>query len=301
MILVPNDEPLREANPCHHPAGSPRGGQFCSKDAFVAAPHATRIPRSVEQAAHEIGASMHADRLRDARQRGDDLRNRYIRADLDSTYETVSRNWQKKVLARFRPEDVSPAFVAAAQRAVDQNAENIRYQRAVRRFAGGRDPVLALPQPSDDSTALSSAAAGQRLGAVSVLFQHAFWRPEASHRDVEPFPGATTSETVGGLAAVLRHEFGHHIWDTLRPQDREQWRELIRPFGRVSNSRWEYPALERTITVAAGMSDSEAFSETFAIWTHQRFRKAAFPAEVHPLFEWLDRRMGGRLIEGAVK
>lgn len=31
MRLVPNSESLREANSCHSPAGSPKGGQFCSE------------------------------------------------------------------------------------------------------------------------------------------------------------------------------------------------------------------------------------------------------------------------------
>lgn len=36
MRLVPNSESLREANSCHHPAGSSKGGQFCSKDEIAA-------------------------------------------------------------------------------------------------------------------------------------------------------------------------------------------------------------------------------------------------------------------------
>ena len=34
--LTPNSESLREFNTCHAPAGSPKGGQFCSKDAAEA-------------------------------------------------------------------------------------------------------------------------------------------------------------------------------------------------------------------------------------------------------------------------
>lgn len=30
MRLIPNSMSLHEANDCHHPAGSPQGGQFCS-------------------------------------------------------------------------------------------------------------------------------------------------------------------------------------------------------------------------------------------------------------------------------
>ena len=42
MFLAPDSESLREYNTCHAPAGSSKGGQFCAKDAFVAAPAATR-------------------------------------------------------------------------------------------------------------------------------------------------------------------------------------------------------------------------------------------------------------------
>lgn len=39
MILTPDSESLREFNPCHSPAGSPKGGQFCAKDGETVALH----------------------------------------------------------------------------------------------------------------------------------------------------------------------------------------------------------------------------------------------------------------------
>lgn len=44
MILTPNSESLREANSCHAPAGTPQGGQFCSKDGGASAPPARTVP-----------------------------------------------------------------------------------------------------------------------------------------------------------------------------------------------------------------------------------------------------------------
>lgn len=58
MILAPNEEPLREANPCHNPPG-PGGGQFCSKGSRGGSPaNATGRAHRVQQTAARIGAKL---------------------------------------------------------------------------------------------------------------------------------------------------------------------------------------------------------------------------------------------------
>jgi hypothetical protein len=175
--------------------------------------------------------------------------------------------------------------------------------RVVGRF--GSDGVIAVPGSDDPMAHWDSAAAARRVGNVTVVMDTVWFEAaSAAKRDV-PEPGQATIETSGGMAGILRHEYGHYIWNRLRDTDRVHFRELIAPFrsdepsNRGGGNR--YGGLEKKLTFYAASNYEEVFTEAFAIWSDPRFDRGRFPADIHPVFDWLERRFAGRIIERAAR
>lgn len=299
--------PLYEFNTCHAPAGTPVGGRFCSDpDAFVPmSRQQTRVPRTYADAADILAMGWFSEKTRqdinDPALKGNVYWQDRLRQEREEGVAQAAKNWTKVLKTHHDPAKVRPQVLAAVEQGMADNAANTRFMRIVGRF--GSDGVIAVPGSDDPAAHWDSNAAARRVGAVTVVMD-TFWfdRTFAARRNV-PEPGQATIESSGGMAGVLRHEYGHHIWNRLRVSDREHFRELIVSFRSEAEADRgggrRYDGLKDKLTLYSADRDEEAFTESFAVWSDPRFDRTRFPADVQPLFDWLERRFAGPTIERA--
>lgn len=296
--------PLHEFNQCHEPGGSAVGGRFCSdSDAFVPIPKTqTRVPRNYKDAADILALGWLREKTKhDIRDYAD---NKYwadrMRRENLVDVEKSAKSWAKH-LQKQDPANVRPEVYAAVEQAMADNVANAKYMRVVQRY--GSDGIVAVPGSDDPEAHFDSGAAARRVGAVTVVMDTVWFDAKSAAKREVPEPGATTAETHGGMAGVLRHEYGHYVWDNARQEDRDEFRRLILPFRSEIDSRGAfstYNGLRERLTYYASERETEAFPEAFSIWTNPKFDRTKFPADIQPLFDWFDRRYAGRVIEKAV-
>lgn len=288
---------LQEFNDCHNPAG-PGGGQFCSKglghDAFVPAPSLQRrVPRTAADAAYVMGKGYVQQAKAFDRYRGYDIGMKALRDGYERDAEGAEKNWLKHLKSNV--EKVRPEVFQAVEDAIAWNEANApRFMRVVGRY--GPDGVVAVTSSTNPNSPFSGDMAAQRVGAVSVVVDSVWFNAKSMARRDAPTPGEATAESFGGMAAALRHEYGHYVWENMKRGWVSDWRAVLPPRG--DDSTWgDFPALKDKLTLYSAQNEREAFSEAFAIWTDPKFDRARFPPDVHPIFDYMDRKFGGRVLE----
>ena len=105
---------------------------------------------------------------------------------------------------------------------------------------------------------------------------------EAIKWDVEkiargPRPG---DATTNGTAALLRHEYGHHVFGQLTAEQRHEWIDILPGQRRTRDALTQYSG------IGANWFE-EAFSEGLAVVTDPKFKATHFPTDIQPAFKWI--------------
>ncbi len=187
---------------------------------------------------------------------------------VDMSPEKVARNWKSEFKGRVVTD---PEKVALLKGAVKENRDNPEYMQLVAAYGG--EGVIVLANPSDDPKHLMQGRneGGERMGVVTAVYASTSklgsFTDTANDRE-PPRPGLPSP----GLAAVLRHEFGHAIHDDMDPEVK-----------RFAEKLWyQIPNPKETFSYYAAFNsesgDHEGFPEAIALGTDPRYR----PEEWHP-------------------
>jgi hypothetical protein len=188
--------------------------------------------------------------------------------------QRVRRNWLKNLRGAFA--DVLPERIESLRKAIQYNNNNPLWKALQERY--GSDAVV-IRRPENDN----DIKAGERIGGVSFIYDTK-WGGFDTRSDDIPKAGSTTAQSLDGLPAVLRHEYGHHIWrNGTTLEFREAWREA---FNEIS-----IEDIQKRVTYYAGghpNRDDECFCEMLAIRTHPKFDEANYPG-VEKLWRLMDQ------------
>lgn len=182
----------------------------------------------------------------------------------------AEKNWHKSLEGRVHNTSESRrAVVEAAHR---ENLDNPIFREIVETHAGGYGAVvLARSAPGQDKM-------GERLGGTTFVYDSPSILAEGEYelRNDVPKPGGSTASSHGGMAGVLRHEFGHHVYDVLEynAQHRPAREELSQALAAIKD-------VGKELTHYAASSHIEAFAEALALGTHPKYRAENFSPEVH--------------------
>lgn len=175
----------------------------------------------------------------------------------------------RKKIAKSIDETPDPDVLARLSEIDEFNRRSDVYVAATNRY--GRDRVLVLRQGEGIDPLLSpgrDVSAAHRLtgNRVTVVRRDAL----DELRDGPIVPGGISSIERGGTEALMRHEYGHQLWQDLTPVERDSFRALW-PKDTAADGE-----LHRTLTRYATTKDEEAFCEAFAIVTDPEFDPLAW-------------------------
>lgn len=181
--------------------------------------------------------------------------------------EQIQDNWLKTFRARKTNVGDKPSFndldqeqgKAIADGMVNNNT-NGKYQEFVSKY--GEAPVI-YRRPEK-----GMSGAAEWRGGIHI-YENSFWKGEGTD---DLAPGMATAGGSGGYAAVIRHEYGHKLHETLSAERRREWVSLLP----------DYDEIRKGLTSYAAKNAEEAFCELFAVATDRRYDKTKFP-------EWVDQ------------
>lgn len=300
LTLQPDHAPdlFEEVNHCH---GLGTKGHPCDQDAFVPIPKLQRrVPRTAADAAHVFASGYVKTAKALDRAHGYDIGMQAFRYGYERDYEGSEKNWLKRLKGAV--ERARPEVVQAVEDAIAWNTQNApKFMRVVERY-GPDGVVVAAGIDKEGSSAgydvLGSDAQARRIGAVTLVLDHEIWTdPKALAVRNAPAPGDVTAETFGGAAAMLRHEYGHYVWENMPKGYIQSWRDRLPQSS--DGGRAEYASLQQHLTYYSGENEREAFSEAFAIWTDPKYNRSKYSAPALPLLDWMQEKFGGRTLERA--
>lgn len=182
--------------------------------------------------------------------------------------------------------EVSNDAKVAYQSAIDENYSNPQFVRWAKELPG-EAPVI-LKHRVQGGRDIAAEWAGERV----VYYEHEFFfaketvkrAPDAGRMAFGP--GASSTETIGGLSAIHRHEIGHGIRGIVSRDFRLWFRDQFYKHRK----RWE-----ADLTAYATTNDSEAFSEIFALMTDRKFVPAEWPTWIGKLVKDISVRLDREL------
>jgi len=172
--------------------------------------------------------------------------------------ERVMKNWNKEFKGRIVTD---PQRLAILKEGIAENEANPIYSELVRIHGDEGVIVLAL-DTNDPEKMVGGGHAGQRLGVVTAVME----KPGSKFNVLDDKPEKPRPGLSGaGVAATLRHEFGHAIHDRIRQEDPALYTELRDAFHAIPDPKAE-------LTYYAGHSgEHEGFPEAIAIGTHASY------------------------------
>lgn len=165
--------------------------------------------------------------------------------------------------------DLSPELMTEAQNAINANSLNGRFQGVVEKMGPQRVVVRHGEK--------SGRGAAEYRGGVTYVFDDDSVR-NLDLKQREKYAGSKPTPEPGkffhmteteGLESTLRHEYGHQVMDFL---GRTKQREFQQIYNRLGQNK-----IKEGLTTYAAANHDELFAETFALITHPKYKRAAYP------------------------
>ncbi len=174
---------------------------------------------------------------------------------------------------------IKPDKLLIVQNAVNYNGENRVFRRVMQRHSGGKQQVIFRRAPKGHTVA------GEQIGGTTHIVDSPFLDPgKYNANDLVPAPGMATSSSSGGLAATLRHEYGHTLYDRTSSTFKHQWTTAMN--GHTADE------IKTGITSFASSNPNEAFSELFSIRTSTKWDATVFPEWVSDVTKLIEKEFG---------
>ncbi len=191
------------------------------------------------------------------------------------TVEQIEKNWAKvfrsKKMHKGKSafQDLDPEVGKNIQGAIDDNHTNQAFQAVVKKF--GSMPIVFRNREDEDS-----AAAEYRGGVIHIYSSP--WQIAKVTSDGPIGPETEGTWNQGGLSAVLRHEYGHGVYDRLPEEKQKEWVKLYH-----QNSE----AWKKDLTEYSASKPQEAFPEALAVMTDRNFKEENYPPSAQRAFAFL--------------
>lgn len=190
--------------------------------------------------------------------------------------EDARKNWTRGMRGAFEGK-VTKDDLDNIRAGIKYNENNQIYQKVVDRF--GPDAVIVRgvspyhAKHFGDSDDKSPQA--ERVGYTTHVYPHGSLS-DVKHVEYDPSKPVDkiigSSQNFGGIAAVLRHEYGHHVYDKLNETGNEAGQDLIRRWN-MAYAETGSDRVRDHVTFYAGEKPTEAFSEVFALRTDPNFHR----------------------------
>jgi hypothetical protein len=223
---------------------------------------ATTLPKTNKEAASEVADAV-AEWIAAEIER-DPERFRY---DKPPTREEVEKNWLKYFRARSKFVGDKGALnkLDGEQRqrvvsAMKENATNDLYSEVVRTNYTER----VIFQRAEKGRWSAAEFSGQ----TTRVFESPWMNKDIGSTSESLVPGKATAGAAGGLAAILRHEYGHGLFSRQPRKWRSDWSSNVF----ASN----YKSIGDDVTSYAAKNDSELFCELFALRTDKNWDAKKF-------------------------
>lgn len=183
----------------------------------------------------------------------------------ESEMERATKNFTKAFKGRVVSD---PEVVGAVTRAMEHNAGSEVHARLMAQHGEDRAVVIRGVEPTviDPGRSMAHRMTGNRLTVI---------REEALQHHGEPGeikPGDTMTPSGGGLAAVLRHEYGHTIESSLTPEEKIRFFRSLPSQDEVKKGLSTYAGFH----VHTGNAQ-EAFSELYSVVSDPHYDPAKWP------------------------
>lgn len=320
---------ILKSNPCHEPAGSPIGGQFCSlsqvaytqKDTVKAAKEYAKkigapemvttkaqLVREILKARDQMWQRMDPTKRYEIFEDSSDLPSKSLKEQKNAKWlvEEMSK-WERKYEGK-NPFDTPEVAQRIVQNAINYNYSLPKFRKVVDKF--GEVPVVVMG--FGKRTGRSPGASGLYEGGIVYLNSewlastameareyNSFNEPPDDNRELsDKDVGYATGSP--GLNSTHRHEYGHYVHSTAMPKNKAQeWDSLYtRVTGLPANASYEasnYGYDHRTplITLSsyAQANSKEAFAEVFSVMTNPKFSRTQYPKQLDDLFDWMDKEV----------
>jgi Phage Mu protein F like protein len=190
-------------------------------------------------------------------------------------------NWTAHILKSL-DKTPDPAAIARAETAGEYNLTSAIHRAAVDRYGPERVLILKEGEIAPLLNPGGDLAAAHRLTGPQVTVVRRAALEEK--RKGSSWPGDSSSMSDGGFEALLRHEYGHQIWDEMSGVEREAFRQLIRESG---------ADVKDTLTKYAGSKADmeEAFTEAYAVVADPAFVASRWAPWVNRFKTDLERKL----------
>ena len=242
---------------------APRAATFAEAEAYAAEVGAPIVPGTTDDALEAMADAF--SKTKEATRYGPFDRERFI------------NNWRENLGDGITA--VTERERLFTQNAVNQAFESKRFRGAVTKY--GDVPHIAIHRPSVGNMAsFASNPAEFKGGWASYLQRVKLQKYELTR--MAPRPGQLLVQDTGGYAAIVRHEYGHHVWKTVNTTEagRATAKEWLQGFFKIGDD-----AIRGKITHYSGSQAEEAFSELFSMVTHPLFDRTLFDADVQPMID----------------
>jgi len=193
----------------------------------------------------------------------------------DAEKQKIYKNWLKKFEnKKLKPfSDINSKQFLDVQNAINQNYMNPKYRKIINGLV-------------DDHTIFSkyfeegAHFGGEFIGGTTHLYEHKWFE---GLKSVIPTPGKVGSNAWGGTQAVLRHEYGHKIYNQLsrfHPEWRNQWQRRLGAVDDIGKKLTTYSKEKISI-------GDEAFCELFSLVTDTKYNPANFSSEIVEMGEFI--------------
>ena len=195
------------------------------------------------------------------------------------SHDEITKNWAKMFRSKKAHrggvsafKDLDQDLVLRVQNAANDNRANTSFMRYVDKH--GDAPIIVRNQE------LGRTAAAEWRGDAIHVFNSPFANEvvASSVGDIIP-AGQGTVGGMGGIAAELRHEYGHGLFTKLSIEQEKQWTSL-----------WitHRDRLGKELTSYASKNASEGFCEAFSVMTDRYFDPTNFTPEMRSLLSLVE-------------
>lgn len=185
--------------------------------------------------------------------------------------QELETNWGKKLRAKTGTgvgvSKVNGEIVSKVKEEITANENNEAYKWFEDKI--GKPTIIVRHQTFDD------AGAAEYRGGVIHVYDHSLATAELALWEQSKTVGLETKRDrfhmgdSGGLASVLRHEYGHQISDYLPAEANDRLRKIY-------NST-EEGQIKSTVSKYATTNYDEFFAETFTLITHPEYNHSNSP------------------------
>lgn len=170
----------------------------------------------------------------------------------------------------------TPTHIEKVRRGIEENDTNPVYQRLVSKF--GEDTVVVVGKPPYSDPELAKGANAERKNGITLVYNN-----DRLLRHEPPRPGLITFGTQAGMAAVIRHEYGHHVFDNISDRMREEFFNTGIALDRANPA-----TIFNHISRYASTNPHEGYAELFSMMTDPRWDESKF-TPVKPLIDVMHR------------